>query len=95
MFQIRILGDINPDEGIPSFDDIFKESDDEDEEDIDNGLSDDDEQHQSRADRFERQLTKRREKRKWEENRNKIMFDYSKVQRIFWKRTRFNCMYRG
>lgn len=77
MFQIRILGDINPDDGIPTFEDIFKESDDEDDENIENDLSDDDEQHQSRAERFERQVTKRREKRKWEENRNKIMFDYT------------------
>lgn len=75
-FQIRILGDVNPDEGIPSFEDIFKESDDEDDENIDD-LSDDDEEQQSRAERFERQLTKRRERRKWEENRNKIMFDYT------------------
>lgn len=87
--QVRILGVINPeDEGIPSFENIFNESDDEDIDD--ETVSDvDDDDHldtnqiagtdstESRAAKIQRQIQKRRDRRKWEENRNKIMFDYT------------------
>lgn len=78
-FQIRILGEPNKDEGVPSFDDIFKDDDDDDLEDDNTEDNSDDEvgDRGDRAAQMQRRMQKRRELREWEENRNKIMFDYT------------------
>lgn len=86
ILQVRILGSMNADENVPTFEQIFKDSDNEDEDgdDDEGGVFDDDsdiEQNErrvtSRTDRLERNMLKRREAKKWEEARNKIMFDYT------------------
>lgn len=82
---------MNADESVPTFEQLFKDSDNEDDDDdddgggaADGGFDDsDNEQNQggggglSRAARLERQMLKRRETKKWEEARNKLMFDYT------------------
>lgn len=79
--QIRILGELNEDEGIPALSDIFRDDEDSDNEDEghydddDGGGSDDD--RDDRVARAERRINRRRELREWEENRNKLMFEYT------------------
>lgn len=63
--QIRLLMKSDDCEGIPVYDDIFKDDDSEDEDD-ENGPS-------------EAYIMRRREKRLWEENREKILFDYYQI----------------
>ncbi|GIY16649.1 cell division control protein 45 homolog [Caerostris extrusa] len=63
--QIRLLMNLEDCEGIPAYNDIFRDTD-----------SDDDEEEGTSSDEV---IMKRREKRLWEENRNKIMFDYSQI----------------
>ncbi|GBN14919.1 Cell division control protein 45 [Araneus ventricosus] len=64
--QIRLLMNLDDCEGIPAYNDIFRDSDSED-EDGESGTS------------SAELIMKRRERRMWEENRNKIMFDYSQI----------------
>lgn len=87
--QICILGEMNPDEGIPDFDTCFQDSEDEDDDDdedaVDNSDEDDEEggggagasRERNRIERIERQLLKRRQRREWEEKRNQKLFDYT------------------
>lgn len=66
---------MSTDEGIPTFEQLFKDSDFEDsndEEDEENQTDD-----PSRAAQLERQILKRRQQKAWEDNRNKVMFDYT------------------
>eukprot|EP00095_Tigriopus_kingsejongensis_P001973 maker-scaffold886_size84816-snap-gene-0.33 protein:Tk01973 transcript:maker-scaffold886_size84816-snap-gene-0.33-mRNA-1 annotation:"cell division control protein 45 homolog" len=65
--QIRLLMRPNPEEGIPLYDDIFRDDEDSD-EDEDPGTS--------RARLDEATIQKRRDRRIWEEKRAKILFDY-------------------
>lgn len=70
------MGELSNDEGIPALQDIFR--DDDDENDLDNDNSDhSDDERDDRAARMERSINRRRELRQWEENRNKLMFDYT------------------
>lgn len=69
---------MNADEGVPTFETLFRDSDNED-----SGNEDDDGDQASdgargtHAERFERQLVRRRELKQWEDKRNKAMFDYT------------------
>lgn len=72
--QIRLINPAIAQDGIPEFDSIFRDSDGEDEdEDADN---DDEDGGGDRMDRFEERIRKRNERRKWEEDRDRIMFNY-------------------
>ncbi|XP_026467961.1 cell division control protein 45 homolog isoform X2 [Ctenocephalides felis] len=71
--QIRILG--KPESNIPAFEEIFR--DDESDEDDQNDDDSESEEGMSRTELAEQRILKRREKRLWEEKRNKIMFDYT------------------
>ncbi|KAJ8889135.1 hypothetical protein PR048_008629 [Dryococelus australis] len=80
--QVRLLGRPENDESIPSFEDLFRDdgSDEEQEEDVDAGSGEDGEGESRRNKRLrldEEALMKRRERRLWEEQRNKLLFDYS------------------
>lgn len=89
--QICILGEMNPDEGIPEFDACFQDSEDEEDDDddddaVNNSEEDDDEdgvggagasRERNRIERIERKLLKRRQRREWEEKRVQVMFDYT------------------
>ncbi len=89
--QIRLLMGQDEDEGIPKYEDIFRDSDDEgdDEEDEgedvgsgDEGAAANNKENDSGAAinkrrRFdESAILKRRERRLWDEKRNQILFDY-------------------
>ncbi|XP_077296461.1 cell division cycle protein 45 [Arctopsyche grandis] len=82
--QVRVLwGD--SDENVPNFDDIFKDDDDNSDAEVDQDdgdhSSEEESARETRMERLQRtteeSLRKRREKRAWEENRNKLMFDYT------------------
>ncbi|XP_055532637.1 cell division control protein 45 homolog [Wyeomyia smithii] len=79
--QVRILGEMKTEEGIPEFDDIFQdsesESDDEDQSNSDEEEEGGERREQNRIQKLEQHLLKRRQRREWEEKRNKIMFDYT------------------
>ncbi|GAB0096866.1 NADH dehydrogenase [Sergentomyia squamirostris] len=77
--QIKILGKPSEDEGIPEFETIFRDSDTEDDSNSD---SDDDpeageSEQMTRMQKFEAKMEKQRQKRTWEADRNRIMFEYS------------------
>lgn len=63
------------DEGIPTFEQLFKDSDFEDSNDEEDEANQTDDP--SRAAEMERQILKRRQQKVWEDNRNKVMFDYT------------------
>uniref|UniRef100_A0A1B0CPX3 Uncharacterized protein n=1 Tax=Lutzomyia longipalpis TaxID=7200 RepID=A0A1B0CPX3_LUTLO len=74
--QIKILGKPNDDEGIPEFESIFRDSDSE--EDSSEEDEDDEEGEQmTRMQKFEMKMERQRQKRIWEADRNRIMFEYS------------------
>ncbi|KAJ9591491.1 hypothetical protein L9F63_001977, partial [Diploptera punctata] len=80
--QIKLLASSDDDEGVPDFEEIFKEeSDEEDEEGSDAGSGNEDdpeESHQAKRRRLgEEAILKRRERRLWEEKRDRLMFDYT------------------
>ncbi|XP_018008865.1 cell division control protein 45 homolog [Hyalella azteca] len=66
--QIRILGQLDDDEEVPAFGDVFRDDEtSESEEEDEDGVS-----------RIsESRLEKQRERRLWEQKRNKLLFDYS------------------
>lgn len=70
---MRILGDPKNEEDIPQFDQIFQDSDDESDDDTEDVDAD----TPSNMDRFERRMLKNRERRDWEKNRDKILFNHS------------------
>lgn len=73
--QVRLLSTPEEDIAVPDFHDVFREeSDDEDDEEIDD--SDGETRAAKRRRLDEEELTKRREKRLWEDNRDKLMFEY-------------------
>nr|CAD7415886.1 unnamed protein product [Timema cristinae] len=78
--QVRLLGKPDDDENIPSFEDIFQEDETDDEglESEGDGVGDEEESRANKRRRMdEGAIMKRRERRLWEEKRNRIMFEYS------------------
>ncbi|XP_058054504.1 cell division control protein 45 homolog [Anopheles bellator] len=82
--QVRILGEMNKNENIPAFEDIFQDSDnesDEDEQDHDGGSNESDEESGGgsnlRVQRIEKRLVRRRERKAWQERRITLMFEYA------------------
>ncbi|GJQ85966.1 CDC45L [Trypoxylus dichotomus] len=74
--QIRLLANLEEDQQIPEFHDIFREDESEDEEESE--LGDDDEDQAAKRRRLnEEAILKSRERKIWEEKRNKLLFDYS------------------
>lgn len=82
--QIRILGDPRTEEDIPQFEQIFRDSDSEASDD--DGISEDENMDEdgepsnrqsTHIEKFERRLRKNREKREWEKNRDRVMFNYT------------------
>ncbi|XP_055380499.1 cell division control protein 45 homolog [Condylostylus longicornis] len=72
--QVCMLTSQNPEEKIPEFDSIFRESDDESENEED---EDSENENLDFAQRHEKRIIKQREKRSWEQERDRIMFDYT------------------
>ncbi|XP_060533412.1 cell division control protein 45 homolog [Cylas formicarius] len=76
--QVRLLHTSEEDALVPDFNDIFREESEAESEDADDNGSGDEESRTAKRRRLDEQaIMKRREKRLWEENRNKLLFDYS------------------
>lgn len=83
--QVRVLTPPDDDERIPDFEDIFNENessdDDVNSDELDEGEGSDvdnvEEQQNKRRKLDQSSLIKRSEKRRWEENRKKLLFDYT------------------
>uniref|UniRef100_A0A182N2P9 Uncharacterized protein n=1 Tax=Anopheles dirus TaxID=7168 RepID=A0A182N2P9_9DIPT len=84
--QVRILGEMNRNENIPPFEDIFQNSEDEASGDEDGGYDDgsDDESSEgtpaegkNRIQSIEKRLLRRRERKAWHAQRLKLMFEYT------------------
>lgn len=77
--QVRLLNKPEEDALVPEFNDIFRdESDSEDEDNSDDVSDSDGETRAAKRRRLgEEEIMKRRERRLWEDNRNKLVFDYS------------------
>ncbi|XP_050315859.1 cell division control protein 45 homolog [Anthonomus grandis grandis] len=74
--QVRLLSAPEGEALVPEFDDIFR--DETDSEGDSENESDDDEGRAAKRRRLgEEEIMKRREKRLWEENRSKLLFEYS------------------
>lgn len=74
------MGELNAEEGVPLFEALFRDTDDEDSDDDEANAGDSDHDTpgaSSRIARYEQRIQKRRELKKWEDDRNKIMFDYT------------------
>ncbi|XP_037802078.1 cell division control protein 45 homolog [Penaeus monodon] len=68
--QVRILTKLGDDEEVPAFDDIFREDESDEEEESD--------EEGGKRQRFdEAALERRRARRQWEQQRHKILFDYT------------------
>ncbi|XP_065224624.1 cell division control protein 45 homolog [Planococcus citri] len=93
--QIRMLCKAGTDEEVPNFEDIFKDDDDDEDEENEIDDSDDDGNVESQASKRarldEQTLMRRREKRLWEENRKRILFEY--VQFSYYSRSSSILMY--
>ncbi|OXU30770.1 hypothetical protein TSAR_002281 [Trichomalopsis sarcophagae] len=75
--QVLILGNLNPDEEIPEYNDVFNDesSDEEQEDEISDG---EDESNQAKRRRLnEARILKKRKRREWEEKRDEILFNYT------------------
>lgn len=66
---------MSTDEGIPTFEQLFKDSDFEDSNDEEDETTQTDDS--SRVAQLERQILKQRQQKAWEDTRNKVMFDYT------------------
>ncbi|XP_055626266.1 cell division control protein 45 homolog [Toxorhynchites rutilus septentrionalis] len=80
--QVRILGEPDNPEGIPKYETIFVDSEDEDDdedEDVDSSYEDNaaGTEKLDRVQCIEQRLVKRRQRREWEQNSKKIMFEYT------------------
>lgn len=81
--QVRLLWSEKDDKAVPEFDDIFRDDEDEEEQDEQNANDSDDEdaakeRREAKIRRLnEEALLKRRDRRLWEEKRNKLMFEYA------------------
>lgn len=77
------MGEPKEEDNIPSFEAIFRESDDENSDDDESSDDENDDENdesqpkRSRVEKIEQKVVKRREKRQWEEKRNQIMFEYT------------------
>lgn len=69
--QIRVISKLGDDEEVPAFDDVFRE----DESDEDSDVSDGEGGKRRKFD--EEALEKKRDKRLWEQQRQKVLFDYT------------------
>ncbi|XP_048098620.1 cell division control protein 45 homolog isoform X2 [Alosa alosa] len=81
--QIKLLIKQDDDLGVPSYDDIFR--DDEDEEGEDSGNESDGSEPSGKRRRFdegavERRIERQRAKREWEARRREILFDYEQYE---------------
>ncbi|XP_018560967.1 cell division control protein 45 homolog [Anoplophora glabripennis] len=75
--QVRLLMSPEDDSLVPDFHDVFREESDEDTEGDDEDSEDGESQVAKRRRMDEAAINKRREKRLWEDNKKKLMFDYS------------------
>ncbi|KAK9753843.1 Methyltransferase domain [Popillia japonica] len=76
--QVRLLANIEDDQQIPDFHDIFREDESSDDEGNESDNADDEENRAAKRRRLnEEAILKRREKKAWEEKRNKLLFEYS------------------
>ncbi|XP_055715847.1 cell division control protein 45 homolog [Phlebotomus papatasi] len=75
--QIKILGKPNEEEGIPEFESIFRDSDSEEDDSESEDEDAEEGEQMSRMQKFEAKMEKQRQKRIWEADRNRIMFEYS------------------
>lgn len=73
---MRILGDPQHEEDIPQFDQVFQDSESEESDDEEN-VDDDEPTPASHMEKFERRLRKKRERREWAQNRDRVLFNYS------------------
>ncbi|RZF37098.1 hypothetical protein LSTR_LSTR013794 [Laodelphax striatellus] len=74
--QIRLIALPDEDEDIPAFNDVFQQNDSDEEEEEENEEEDESEERPDRLERIEKEAAKRRERQRWEEKKNKLMFDY-------------------
>ncbi|KDR16293.1 cell division control protein 45 homolog [Zootermopsis nevadensis] len=80
--QIRLLSKAEDDEGIPEFEEIFQDESEEDDQNCsDDGSGDEDGAEESRQAKRRRlgeeAVLRRRERRLWEEKRDRLMFNYT------------------
>ncbi|XP_023015206.1 cell division cycle protein 45 [Leptinotarsa decemlineata] len=75
--QVRLLSTPEEDSAVPEFHDIFKEESDEEGDSEEEGSSDGEGRAAKRRRLDEAEIIKRRERRLWEDNRNKLLFEYS------------------
>ncbi|XP_044764128.1 cell division control protein 45 homolog [Coccinella septempunctata] len=81
--QVRLLSAPEEDAEVPGFDSIFREESDEEDDEVGDSTSEvgSDDEIEGRAAKRRRlneeEIMKRREKRLWEENRSKLLFEYS------------------
>ncbi|GAB6030055.1 DNA replication initiation factor cdc45 [Chamberlinius hualienensis] len=71
--QIRLLMSLEEGENVPSLEDVYKENENESDE---NMSEEDDDENEGRRRLNEDAIERRIEKRRWTENRHRIMFDY-------------------
>lgn len=70
------MGEINNDERIPAFEELFRDSDSENSE-SEGSDSDNEAASESRMQKIERRALKHRELRRWEQKRDELMFEYT------------------
>ncbi|KAL5290219.1 CDC45 family protein [Megaselia abdita] len=76
--QVCILAQHSLEEKIPQFEEIFRESDGEDELSDDDNDSDESAKNQtSRLEKQEKKILKQRERRHWQNERDRLMFEYN------------------
>ncbi|KAL1502492.1 hypothetical protein ABEB36_007627 [Hypothenemus hampei] len=75
--QVRLLSGPEEDAEVPEFDDIFRDESDSEESENEDGGSDEEGRAAKRRRLGEAEILKRREKRLWEEKKNKLLFEYS------------------
>lgn len=83
--QVKLLIKQDDDLGVPSYDDIFRDEEDEDEGDDSGNDSDDSSEPSGKRRRFdegalERRIERQRAKREWEARRREILFDYEQYE---------------
>ncbi|PSN57117.1 Cell division control protein 45 [Blattella germanica] len=77
--QVKLLSKPEADEGIPPYEDLWREESDEEDENSEDEESED-ESHQAKRRRLgEEAILKRRERRLWEEKRNRLQFEWAIV----------------
>lgn len=84
--QVKLLWEADDDHNVPDFHDVFREDSDEEDNDSANGDSEGENENDNEGDGErpaskrrrlgEEAILKRRERRLWEDNRNKLLFEY-------------------